>query len=501
MEPETIRRRAGQQLQNPDQSIQAGQDLTIPTNILQQEQKPLALSPAPELTPASFLQETAQRERAAAAEVARAEQERQATRATEEALMRELGTEAQFRAQERKRTGALEAEQALTMARAKLMKERNFDAPARLIKAEQDVIGTGVTTSFLSTRLSNRERDNAIRDLLATGDVMLAQGAVDSANAVVEEAVKAKYEPIKAELDIVDKNLTYLDEAVQRGDLKLSREEEKAFALKKDEVEQQRNDIEKVEQLSGEVIKNGAPANIQRQALEAKNLRELLAIPGIQPYLMSQEERLSIAIKSQQLNRLQTEISGQIEETNPAMVQAAKDKIDLLGNILSNKRGLGVTTGPTFLSRGFLASPITLGGAFGSKDKFVGDISKFLAKDTLDKLVDIKAQGATFGALSDSERQAIANAANSIAANVIRDPDTDRIKKIDMSQKDLIANLEEIKRTAELSYLRQGGALTEDMLTYEDMAKDLGSFDLDGNFVVSEDYSSKSNAEFYGVGY
>lgn len=82
---------------------------------------------------------------------------------------------------------------------------------------------------------------------------------------------------------------------------------------------------------------------------------------------------------------------------NPA-IASAKDKIKALNSLLTDP-GLNFATGPNSFAR----DPLGLATKSGVTNNFIGGVEQFLAANTLDTLIAAKAQGATFGALSQGE--------------------------------------------------------------------------------------------------
>ena len=57
----------------------------------------------------------------------------------------------------------------------------------------------------------------------------------------------------------------------------------------------------------------------------------------------------------------------------------------------------------------------------GWKDEYLSKVKQFFASDVLQSLIDAKAKGATFGALSDSELAQLKNASNALAGRAVYD--------------------------------------------------------------------------------
>lgn len=132
----------------------------------------------------------------------------------------------------------------------------------------------------------------------------------------------------------------------------------------------------------------------------------------------------------------------------------AVDNINTL-NTLTTHKGIKGTVGAYGLTRW---TPLSADAA--DKQDFIAEVEKLRSNLTLDKLLQAKSQGATFGALSDSERQAIASAATKIGTWAITD-DTGKVKGYQTSEKNFKKELDSINNFAKLDYLMKGGSPEE----------------------------------------
>ena len=78
------------------------------------------------------------------------------------------------------------------------------------------------------------------------------------------------------------------------------------------------------------------------------------------------------------------------------------------------------------------------------KQDFLGKIQYVLESKTLQNLIDAKAAGATFGALSEAELKMLQASAGSLASNAVRDKDTNKITWFDMSESELKEQLKKL---------------------------------------------------------
>lgn len=152
-------------------------------------------------------------------------------------------------------------------------------------------------------------------------------------------------------------------------------------------------------------------------------------------------------LQQQVITRSQDVVSEKDREEITQTSIGLQNTLDTIDNLLSDdywsQIALQGMVGPVGLTR--LKSPI----AAGAYAKFLGDVSFILNNETLNKLISAKQGGATFGALSDSERVMLQNAATKLGTWAIRDGDT--IKGFRVAEKDFIAELNRIKELAQTS--------------------------------------------------
>lgn len=118
---------------------------------------------------------------------------------------------------------------------------------------------------------------------------------------------------------------------------------------------------------------------------------------------------------NQALNEIDEKKKGQLIESisrapkpdDTQEQELAKSKISVV-EALKTDPGLNSSVGPTLFQR------IAVADLAGAKDNFISSVDQLVSELSLDKLIAAKAAGATFGALSDSELQLLANAATKI---------------------------------------------------------------------------------------
>jgi hypothetical protein len=132
-----------------------------------------------------------------------------------------------------------------------------------------------------------------------------------------------------------------------------------------------------------------------------------------------------------------------------------KSQIDQIGNILNGK-GLSEAVGPNFLSRSTgLLQFLAPGRLSGSIANFVGDVEQIRSQLNLQSLLDAKAKGATFGALSEQELRTLSNSATKIGQWAIEK--NGKVVGYNASQKDFKKELDKINNFAKLDFIMRGG--------------------------------------------
>lgn len=148
---------------------------------------------------------------------------------------------------------------------------------------------------------------------------------------------------------------------------------------------------------------------------------------------------------------------------NTPKVQAIVEKINNIDAILNNPT-LSSVVGPNLFTRG-ITTPILTGGLLGyalspqfsgKASGFIGDVQLLTSQETIDNLIKAKSQGATFGALSDSEQKMLRDAATKINNWAIKDGDGN-ITGYNTSEENFTAELNRLKGLAQKGIAQAGG--------------------------------------------
>lgn len=134
--------------------------------------------------------------------------------------------------------------------------------------------------------------------------------------------------------------------------------------------------------------------------------------------------------------------AGEAEKVSNFFAQSDLEEVN---NLISGDSGIKTSVGPTWLGRRGLEEPLT-----GKKQNFIAGVEKLVSQLSLDALIKAKAEGATFGQLSDKELQILSASASKIGTWRITDK-SGKVKGYNANEVDFRAELERIKKLIEKS--------------------------------------------------
>lgn len=370
----------------------------------------------------------------------------------------------------------LEKQKVVKTAQGKLA---SINAELKAISAESEKQqlqlegqGRGQTMDFLNRQSSEIRRQAAIKALPLQAQALVAQAEVQSAQGDVELAqnsmkmasdrlttlfnlhVKDAEAEFNYNKDLRDKVYEFAT-AKEKAKLdKLNKEDERNFQMMRDNV-------------------NNAQA-IAKTALEAGQADIAARITQLDPKSKTYKEDL--ARLQSQIRVPQKEVTlgkdGKTATSGELKLATIKAKVDQLSAI-ANEGGIGSSVGTSFMTRspsgfwgnvGAVASivgiPSTLKGAYskltGAQQNFIGDIEQLRSELNLDTLINAKAQGATFGALSDNELRMLASAATKIGTWTVKNSDGE-VVGYNTSEANFKKEIDKINNFAKLDYIVKGG--------------------------------------------
>lgn len=157
-------------------------------------------------------------------------------------------------------------------------------------------------------------------------------------------------------------------------------------------------------------------------------------------------------IKSLADEKAYSEMTAKTKEEEMLKNTAKEDfqlKLTRVNEAMQDIEGLKSAVGSGVLGRG-----VKLGDIYTDpkRSRFVGTVQQVIDTDALDTLIEAKAKGATFGALSDSEMMLLKSAATKLGNWQIIDKDTGKVKGYNASEEDFLKELNNLKALTEKAF-------------------------------------------------
>lgn len=128
---------------------------------------------------------------------------------------------------------------------------------------------------------------------------------------------------------------------------------------------------------------------------------------------------------------------------------------------LTNHSGLNSAVGAVGLGR------VGISDAFGAKDEFIGKVEQLVSQEFLDTLISTKAKGATFGALTKPEQDALTNAATAIGQWRMTDKETGKTTGYDIDEQSFKRELNTLVTLAQKAESKARGYDVTKVPTYD----------------------------------
>lgn len=135
----------------------------------------------------------------------------------------------------------------------------------------------------------------------------------------------------------------------------------------------------------------------------------------------------------------------------PLQLAKAQGNITAVSNLLSDKN-LAAAVGPNALARTSFTNLFT-----GGKSNFVAGVEQLRSQLSLDSLINAKANGATFGALSEGELKLLSDSGSKLSSWAVKDSNGNVIG-YKANEADFKAELDKINNYSKLDYLLKGGS-------------------------------------------
>lgn len=335
---------------------------------------------------------------------------------------------------------------------------RMSELQARSIENQERVRQGGGDTSFQAGEAQRVARNDAIQGLYLSAQQQAVLGNITLAEDTAKNAVAAEFAQMEQDLATQRQNIIanydlFTPEQKKRADQAL-------LAIDKDDqfVAEQKENKKQIQSLAVQLASYGVGQDIIFQVQKAADFDD--AISTAAPYLQSPEAKLSLekmrldialAKESIATQRATRAAIGQkaVEERVVAVKEATKDirkqndRINDLNRLLSHP-GLNSSVGTNPLGRFAIADYWS-----GAKSDFAASVDTIISQDFLNTLIDVKGQGATFGALTDREGTAIRAAANKLELYAVRD-DLGKVKYFKASEEDVRDEIIRIQESAKL---------------------------------------------------
>lgn len=153
---------------------------------------------------------------------------------------------------------------------------------------------------------------------------------------------------------------------------------------------------------------------------------------------------------------------------NPAdqqKTQALKDKVGLIDSLL-NSKGLEGSVGAYGVSRW---TPFSADKS--ERMEFAAGINQLINKETIDTLINLKAQGGTLGALSDQERVMLQSATSKIGSWMMRDSKGNPTGKFEVSEDAFKKELNTIKELTQRAIANAAGSGGTQQITTQSLVQ------------------------------
>lgn len=384
----------------------------------------------------------------------------------------------------------------------------NREAQAIPIQVQQNAQGQGQTDRGVAPQTAGSLRLNALKALsigqqsdiaaaAATGSQIRLQAAKDKAKQIVD----LKYKPLEDQLALKQKQYDLNKDILDSIDKKRSESLQVALNKEAKDLEYKKANEKAIQDIAVEAAKSGATPETLKALQSAKTPAEALVLAGhdlgaVFRQKIAQDDfnnkiqlaqlqvsKANLGLAQDRLNFEKTKeafdeavkLAGKdgkvtigadgkpivTPAATPVMQQAlAKANIDLVGGLLNDK-GLSGSVGANPLARQTNAfTKYFATGNFnavnGVNSNFIAGVQQLTSQLSLKALEDAKANGATFGALSEGELGILSNSATKLNQWAIKDS-SGNVIGYNTNEKDFRKELDKINNFAKLDYVLKKG--------------------------------------------
>lgn len=348
----------------------------------------------------------------------------------------------------------------------------------------------GAQQAGLSRAFDAKKASKAADLALIAARAQAVSGNINTALQLAQNAVDARYAPIEDEIKIRQAQLQAIQPLLDKQQKEIALRQQVLLDERNRQIAEQKDSQKTIQNIMLQAAQSGADATVLDKIQRATNPQDAISAAAyslgaeFRQKIVQQQFENSLALKQLAVSQGNLAVSKErlaFEKTKeafdeaiklagnkgtvsldangnpvatpvatPIMQQAiSKSNIDLISSLITDK-GLASSVGPNFLSR-FKLNPFS-----GAKQNFIAGVEELRSQLNLDKLIQAKGQGATFGALSDQELQVLANSATKLGAWVIKDKQGN-VTGYNASEVDFKKELDKINNFAKLDYILKGG--------------------------------------------
>lgn len=357
----------------------------------------------------------------------------------------------------------------------------NLESQAIPIQKQEANRNTGATDRGVAPQTAGALRLNALKALSLGQQAAIASSQYDKAKNYADQIINAKYAQIEADINAKKTNLEGLK------DFKLTPAEEKlrqATLAKTNKEAEILTNLKEKEKLNSTTARDYAKyamdagqSDIASQlvALDPASKTFQQDLSKLQAQIKNPMLELDIALKKAQLQQTQAQTNKIYKETgllgeasakekeeekkalasSKGQVDVLSEKVSLIDSIL-NSKGMDSRVGTTVFNRGLFAikDKVT-----GEGQQFSGAVHKLASQEFINALVNAKGQGATFGALTEKEGDALRAAATQINDWEIKDNDGKPTGAWNVDEASFKKELENLKRLANKGIANANGSV------------------------------------------
>lgn len=321
------------------------------------------------------------------------------------------------------------------------------------LRAEQDRIRNApmsaaqkqIEVNAIENDYGRRLADLAIRQSAARGNI---EGIQQDA----ERKTKLLLAPI-------DNQIEYFKTFGMANVDALSKKEQEKLQLIVTNLQNKRKEVQDLQKAKTELIteisnNGGGSSQFISQINGASTLEDAYAIAAKSGFI----GKLDRLVKEAQLSKIRAEMAKDVAKekpVSPMQLAQSQSKVATITDLVSSE-AIRSAVGPTKLGR-FIGRGIDV--ATGARQNFIAGVEQVTSQLTIDQLSRAKAEGATFGSLTEGERQAIADAATKINNWAIKP--NGKVTGYNASEKDFKRELDKINNFAKLDFVLKGGDPTQ----------------------------------------